>query len=150
MNRNLNNSTLCSSLLVVLVSACSGAPTRVSDGVRGDISEFGPEIGPLEEEARHHLEVITDLLAASNQDAQETVMSIGRYLDQNKEAIRANAAAIAERVDGMSDAERVYYEEQFAEYFGPANREWREVLHDFRALHSEEASRVDALMLIVD
>lgn len=141
---------LALSFSILLVSACAGSPTRVQDGVRGDLSESGPEIGPLEEEARYHLEVITDLLAAPNQDPHETVVSIGRYLDQNQEAIRANAAAIAERVDAMSDSERIYYEEQFAEYFGPANQEWRQTLQGFREAHPQSASRVDSLMLLID
>ena len=138
------------SFSILVVSACAGSPTRVRDGVRGDLSESGPEIGPLEEEARYHLEVITDLLGAQNQDPQDTVVSIGRYLDQNQEAIRANAAAIAERVAAMSDSERIYYEERFAVYFGPANQQWRQTLGSFREAHPRAASRVDGLMLLID
>ena len=135
---------------VLLFSACAGSPTRVDDGVRGDITESGPEIGPLEEEARYHLEVITDLLAVDNQQPQETVRSIGRYLDENQDAIRTNATAIAERVAAMSEAERLYYEERFAEYFGPANQEWRQTLRTFRESHPQNASRIDGLMLLID
>lgn len=138
------------SFAVAGLAACSGAPAILDDGIRTDIPSEGPEIGPLEEQAKAHVEAITTLLVQGIETPEQTVMAIGGYLQEHKDAIRDNATAIAERLGQMTDDERVYYEDHFSAYFTDATQAWVEALHAFREVNPQEASRVDGLMIYFD
>jgi hypothetical protein len=128
------------------LAGCVSSTARVADGMRLDIPDEGPEPGPLEEEARRYLLELTEILNTPSEEPQQTVRRVGGYLQEHRDAIRANATALAERIAAMSDGERVYYEERFSAYFAEARTGWNTSFEAFRELHPRAASRVDGLM----
>jgi hypothetical protein len=132
------------------LGACSSGPTRPEEGIRVDIPENRPELGPLEERARAYLVDITDLLEAPTDDPAATVVSIGRYLDVHRTEIESTVHQIEARVATMTPQERVYYEETFGAYFAEATNNWNDALAAFRQQYPEQGSRIDGLMLYFD
>jgi hypothetical protein len=128
---------------------CSSSPTR-PDGVRDDLPAEGPEIGPLEEQARGYVDSMCTILQAPSDDPFETVRRLGDWLEQHHDEIVENAAALRQRVDGMTAEERLYYEEVFGAWFAPSVRAWWQILDTFRQQYPEAAVRVDGLMVIFD
>jgi hypothetical protein len=137
-------------LVALLGAACAGGPTRLEPGTRVDLPAEGPEPGPLEAEARAHLEQMIAILTTPNEDPQDTVVTLGRYLDAHREAIGRLVRQLEARVTGMDTPERAYYEERFSDYFADANLRWSRALAAFRQAHPDAAVRVDGLMLYFD
>lgn len=133
-----------------LSAACSSGPTRPEEGIRVDIPENRPELGPIEERARAFLVDITVLLESPTEDPAATVVSIGRYLDAHRPEIESTVHQIEARVAAMTPQERVYYEETFGEYFAEATNDWNDALAAFRQQYPEQGSRIDGLMLYFD
>lgn len=130
----------------VSLGGCVSSTARVADGMRLDIPAEGPEPGPLEEQARRYLLELTEILDTPSEEPQQTVRRVGGYLQEHRDAIRANATAIAERIAAMSDAERIYYEERFSAYFAEARLAWNTSLDAFKGRHPRAGSRVEGLM----
>ena len=137
-------------LLFAALAACSSAQARVEPGTRTDLPAQGPEPGALEAQALGYLEQMTAILTSPSPTPQEAVMSLGRYLDANRDEIRRVVREIEARVAAMTTPERLYYEERFSEYFAPANQRWIEALNAFRNANPAAGVRVDGLMIYFD
>ncbi|MBN1946761.1 MAG: hypothetical protein JW797_13885 [Bradymonadales bacterium] len=146
----LGKQAVFASLFALLAICCSSSPTRVDPGERSDIPSEGPTPGPLEEQVRQYVLDMTERLQADNPDPHDKALSIGRYLTAHDAEIRSTVQQLRERIDQMSPAERVYYEEQFSLYFESATRMWHQVLQEFREAHPDDATLVDGLMIRFD
>jgi hypothetical protein len=135
--------------LVAMGVGCSSTPTQDDHG-RSDIPNEGPVPGPLEEQLRQYIIDITELLLIDNEDPQETVMSVGRYLDTHQHEIRETARQVRQRVEQMNTAERTFYEELFSDFFVETTRRWYTTLDQFRAIHPDQALTIDGLMVRFD
>lgn len=136
--------------LVAISSGCASTPTRVEPGTRLDVPEEIPELGPLEEQLKSFVEQITEILSAPTDDPNSTVTAIGRYLDENKDAITVTTQEVANRIAAMTPDQRAYYDEHFSEFFTPTTRAWYAALDAFRQEHPAEATRIDGLMIFFD
>jgi hypothetical protein len=136
-------------LVTSLLTSCPSSDVR-DDAEANGVLTSGPEPGPIEEQMRQYVIDMTNLLLVENPDPQETVRSVGGYLQVNQDAMREAARQLRNRVMEMSPAERVYYEDRFSTYFADATRGWYAALEQFRSQHPDQALLVDGLMMRFD
>jgi hypothetical protein len=107
-------------------------------------------MGPNEELLRGHFQTMIGILQTPSDDPMGTAQSLGEYLQAGREEILGAAYRVNERIVGMSPAERMYYEELWADYFGPVSQLWWSTLRDFREGSPEAGTMVDGLMTAFD
>ena len=132
--------------VLLSVAGCASGPERLDTGRRVDVPAVGPEPGPAEAQILAYLEELTELLGDLDQEPEEVVGAVEAYLETNREVIVAATQQLADRIATFDASELEYYEEHFAEYFGPARLAWNDALGRFLGAHPAAGRRIRGLV----
>lgn len=130
-----------------LTAAGCAAPQQKVEEPKGPVFLL---MGPEEERARLFVIELSEIVAAQQENPDQALARVRAYLATHKAEMATNARLLSARYEQAVGASKRRYEQELADYLGPANEQWRTCRNAFLAAHPQHGRTLIELLDRVD